>query len=155
MSDAYERMKAVADEEEAEKTAKLSGAQAKLLGRLRNRVVPVKFDDGEGGAFTINIRVPSPAQRRRLYEIRYEVVAALEAADKDKIAELDLESQNLLGELCVDPSLDASFWKTGRGFDVEVPSRLLNVAMGIEPKEREAAEFFRGLEPGPSSGADA
>jgi len=155
MSDAYERMKAIADEEEAEKTARLSGAQAKLLGRLRNRFVPVKFSDGVGGEFTINIRVPSPAQRRRLYEIRYEVVAAIEAADQDKLAALDLESQNLLATLCVDTSLDADFWKRGEGFDVEVPARLLNVAMGIEPGEHDGAEFFRSLEPGPSAGSDA
>jgi len=155
MGETYDRMKAIADEEEAEKEAKLSGAQAKLLGRLRNRFVPVKFDDGVGGEFTINIRVPSPAQRRRLYEIRYEVVAAIEAADKDKLTELDSESQELLGKLCMDPSLDASFWKTGKGFDVEVPSRLLSVAMGLEPSEREAAEFFRSLEPGLSAGSDA
>ena len=155
MGETYDRMKAIADEEEAEKTARLSGAQAKLLGRLRNRVVPVKFGDGVGGEFTINIRVPSPAQRRRLYEIRYEVVAAIEAADKDKLVALDHESQILLAELCVDTSLDADFWRRGEGFDVDVPARLLNVAMGIEPSDREAAEFFRSFESGPSAGADA
>ena len=155
MGETYDRMKAIADEEESEETAKLSGAQAKLLGRLRNRFTSVKFDDGVGGDFTINIRVPSPAQRRRLYEIRYEVVAAIEAADKDKLVALDHESQILLAELCVDTSLDTDFWRQGEGFDVEVPARLLNVAMGIESSDREAAEFFRGLEPGSGAGSDA
>ncbi|MBA7476820.1 hypothetical protein ES707_12215 [subsurface metagenome] len=155
MGETYDRMKAIADEEEVEEAAKLSGAKAKLLGRLRNRFVPVTFDDGEDGEFTINIRVPSPAQRRRLYEIRYEVVVALEAEDKNKIVALDLESQDLLGKLCLDPSLDADFWRTGQGFDVEVPARLMTVAMGIEPSDREAAEFFRSLEPGPEPGSDA
>jgi len=148
MGEKYEELKAIADKVEAERNAKLSGVQRKLLGRLRDRFVPVTFEDGEGGNFTINIRVPSPIQRSRIYELRYEVVVALKADDADKIDALEIEAQQILGELCVDPSLDADFWKTGQGFDIEVPARLMNVAMGIEAKEREDASFFRRLQPG-------
>jgi len=155
MGEDYERLKAIADKAEAERNVKISGVQAKLLGRLRNRFVPVAFEDGEGGNFTINIRVPSPEQRKRIYELRYEVVVALKDNDTDKLEALEIESRNILADLCVDPSLDADFWKTGRGFDVEVPARLMNVAMGIEAKEREAASFFRGLSPGAGPSADA
>ena len=103
MGEDYERLKAIADKAEAEKNAKLSGVQRKLLGRLRNRFVPVTFEDGEGGNFTINIRVPSPEQRKRIYELRYEVVVALKDEDSDKLDALELESRNILAALCVDP----------------------------------------------------
>ena len=154
----YERLKAEADAAEAKTKAKLSDAQAKLLGRLRNRFIPVAFDDGQGEKFTINMRVPSQVQRRRLYEMRYEVVVALKEdtpESRQKIEALEVELNGLLAELCMDPSLDAEFWRTGEGFDVDVPARLMNVAMGIEQKELDDAQFFRSLKSGDSPSPSA
>jgi len=154
----YERLKAEADTAEAEKKAKLSDAQAKLLGRIRNRFIPVNFDDGKGGTFTIDMRVPEPIQRRRFFQMRYEVVVALKENTPEshqKIESLEHELEELLGALCVDPTLDAEFWRTGKGYDVEIPARLMNVAMGIEQRELDDAQFFRSLKPGDSPSPSA
>ena len=133
------------DRREAEALNRAQGIQARLLKRLRFRVVPVKFSDGNED-FEIIVRLPSPELRRRIYEIRAELLTA----SPERIDEINVELAHILEKICVDKSLNAEFWLGGEGFDVKVPERLLNVAMGFEVPDREAAEFFR-KDPGGSA----
>lgn len=149
MDEKYEAYKEVVEKRSAETEGKLNTAKNLLLRRLRNRAVPVVFDDAP--SFTIMIHVPSPDLRRRLIMIRKEVIIALEKEDEETLLRLDDEWAQHLADLCVDPDLDKAFWKDGKGFDVDVPTRLMNVAMGQDLAEREASKSFRDEPEGPSN----
>jgi len=146
----FDKLKKGYDEAVAVRDVPITSGKQKLLNRLKNRFSPVIFDDGEGGTFTINMHVPTPDLQRRLHMIRQEVKTALENQDEKRLIELDLEWSEHLGALCVDPDYNAEFWRTGKGFDVDVPARLMNVAMGLDFRDQEEARSFRGLQTGSS-----
>ena len=127
----------------------------KLLSRLVNRAVPVEFDDGEGGVFAINVRLASPEIRRLYGELQMETLEAMKAKDFDRVKKIEDFVSGFLGKLCVDESFDKEFWAAGKGFDVEVPTKLLNASMGLSSDMLETAEFFRDdrLGKGPSTEA--
>lgn len=152
---AYEELKKGYEAAAKERDNPIGIGKQKLLNRLRNRFTPVVFDDGQGGTFTINMHVPQPDLQRRLYMIREEVKTAIENRDTEKLIDLDREWSEHLAALCVDPEYSAEFWREGRGFDVDVTARLMNVAMGLDVREQEAARSFRKVKTGTNSSADA
>ena len=152
---AYEELKKGYEAAAKERDNPIGIGKQKLLNRLRNRFTPVIFDDGQGGTFTINMYVPQPDLQRRLHMIRVEVKTALEAMDEKKLIELDREWSEHLAALCVDPEYSAEFWREGKGFDVDVPARLMNVAMGLDARDQEAARSFRSIQTGAEPTTDA
>ncbi len=121
-----------AAEAAAEKAA--TGAAALLLRRLRDRRAEVDL-----GGFRVEVRVPSPAMRRRIAAMR----SRASAADPAELERVSVEIAHVLEKLCVDPSLNAEYWLRGEGFDVEVPARILAVALGLDDAAQEAAGSFR------------
>lgn len=140
------------EERQREEDRSALAIQAKLLGRLMTGCTLVKFQ-GPDGEFSVKLRIPSPAERRRLWGLQQDQAKAAQEGDVEALQRLDREACELLGSLC--PELPAGYWRRGEGFGVDVPEKLLRVAMGIDRQEVSEIQFFRRVEAGAELRPDA
>jgi len=151
-----EKFKKIAEADEAKEKAELIealSAKDRLLRRLRFQTVQVPFTD-DLGEFTIEARLLSPSESRRVSDLRmklYKLSNQLRSGKSEKeLNKLKKESEDVVSELyeivgavCIDPDLDAEYWKTGSGFNLDVPLRILDAVSGVSPAEAEATKKFR------------
>jgi len=135
------------------KHERIRGIRERLMRRLLYRVVEVEFEDDQG-KFTIPIRLLSPAERRRLFEIQYrftQLQNEINRVDKEEklnmlreeLERIDDEICRFLEKICIDPDLDFEFWKRGEGFSMDVPAKLLSEAIRLSPSTDEEIKLFR------------
>lgn len=136
-----------AKREEQAKRRNVSKIRQKLFRRLRTRTVPVDFGD-----FTVDIRLLSPAEQSRLSRLQAETTEILAEIRKHPekaegyIRQLDsIDSQicRILENLCVDPGLNYQYWRAGKGFNVDVPAKILSEAVRLSSKTEQEIRFLQ------------
>ena len=138
---------------EKEELHKQLSIKERLLRRLRYRTVPVVFED-EGGEFTVEVRLLSPVDQRKLYQIQQELgrltkqivkanTTKKQNAVQKKIEKLDDQTCEFMEKICVDPELNKEFWKRGEGYSVDVPAKLIREVMRLSSAGEEEIRFLR------------
>ena len=130
-----------ADEELEQDLVRAHAVKSRLLNQLRTGYILVPFKDS-GGEFHIKLRVPSPEERQRMWELTAEVEEATRQSDAAKLTRLGEKFADELAKFT--PELDAEYWKKGEGFNVEVPQKLNMLILGVEPIRLEELSFFSG-----------
>ena len=130
-----------ADEEFEQDLVRAQAVKARLLNQLRTGYILVPFKDS-GGEFQVKLRVPSPEERQRMWELTAEVDDATRQGDAAKLTRLGEKFADELAGFT--PELDAEYWKKGKGFNVEVPQKLLRLILGVDPIHLEELSFFSG-----------
>lgn len=126
----------------------------RLMRRLKSNTIQVPFKD-DVGEFNIEVRMLSPEEqveflkyRRQLFQIRREMDNP--PTTIDGIKELGERSDEVLkalygmvAEICVDKRLDLEYWRSGRGFNADVPFALLNGSLSFTRQSEVDTVNFR------------
>ena len=130
-----------ADKEFEKNLVRAHAVKARLLNQLRTGYIMVPFSDSQG-EFQVKLRVPSPEERQRMWELTAEVDDATRQGDAERTVKL---GEKIAEEIAgFTPELDAEYWKKGEGFNVEVPQKLLRLILGVDPIHLEELKFFSG-----------
>lgn len=136
------------DEETAMNTREL------LLKRLKGSTIKVPFKAGDT-EFNIEVRVLSPAEQSEIMKIQVELIqfrSKMQALPKGQknAAKVAKTGQALLGKfyswvgkICVDPNLNAEYWKKGEGFSIDVPLKLMSAAVSQSQDYTKQIRSFR------------
>jgi len=141
--DEFNRLRLALEAELGADAGDAASARGRLFSRLVNRAVPVPFDNGEGGKFTIDVRLASPEIRRLYGELQMLALTSMAAKDHEKLKKIEGATAWFLGEICIDDSFDEAFWLEGKGYDVEIPRALIDASMGITKQMVDSARQFR------------
>lgn len=140
------------EKDSAELAAQLS-IRERLMRRLKSNKVKVTFND-DLGPFDIEVRLLSPNEQTivsdtRIKLLRFREELAKAPRDISEIQKLEKRGNELLQELyklvaeiCVDKTLDFTYWKQGKGFNIDVPMKILNDAvLASQRTEADTASF--------------
>jgi len=148
--------------EDAKKLAENLTIQQRLMRRLHTRTAKIPLQD-DLGEFYVEVHLLSPAEQEEIRGFYQKLTAVSEDLDKaianpneKLIKQLTRKSTKLLDKLyhyaesvCVDPSLNYEFWKTGEGFLASDPSRIVSETLmasqglGTAREERRDLNKFR------------
>jgi len=142
-------------EEERKQLIQGLNVRDRLMRRLKSNTVKIPFKD-DLGDFTIEARLLSPDEQKTVGDYRLQL---LKFKDELKNAPSDIKEiqklekrgteivqsiYQLVAEVCVDKSLDLTYWRGGRGFNIDVPMRIINdVLIASQPTEADVAKFRR------------
>jgi len=150
-----EKLAEQGDEEAKMSLAETLTVRERLLRRKEHNTVFVEFAD-DLGAFKIEVKLLSPAEQNEVLKMYGELVAYQNSVkdiskdDKDAQKEFAEKGTAVMGKLygwiekiCVDPELDAEYWKAGADYNIDVPLTLLRFAMSESQKASEDIRSFR------------
>ena len=152
--ESLQKLEAKDEQMEAVTVAEQLSIRDRLMRRLKSNTIKIAFDDREG-EFFIETRFMSPDEQRRLSGYQTEMTRLKVEIDKgpspDEIKVLGDRGMRVLdeifglvGDLCIDPSLNYDYWKAGVGYNLDVPMTILNqVLLASQQTEAETARFRR------------
>jgi hypothetical protein len=140
-------------EEERLKLIEGLSVRDRLMRRLQSNTVKIPFTD-DLGQFEIEARLLSPDEQKTVGGYRVQLLnftEELRNAPTDLKEVIKLEKRGtelvqsiyrLVAEICVDKSLDLTYWRDGRGFNIDVPMRIINdVLIASQRTEADVAKF--------------
>jgi len=142
-------------EEERKQLIQGLNVRDRLMRRLKSNTVKIPFKD-DLGDFTIEARLLSPGEQKIVGDYRLQLLKFMDElrnapSDIKEIQKLEKRGTEvvqsiyrLVAEVCVDKSLDLTYWRDGRGFNIDVPMRIINeVLVASQRTEADVAKFRR------------
>lgn len=136
--DGYEQFLELSDEIDRE-LIEAEAIKARLLNQLKTGYINVPFRDSDG-EFHIKVKIPTPDFRNRMWVLFGQMTEATNKGDPQTIIKLANELSDKLARLT--PDLEPEYWKAGKGYNAEVPQKILAIALGIDPIRLEELRFL-------------
>lgn len=138
--DGFEQFKEIASEIE-ESIEEAMAIKARLLNQLKTGFINIPFQDSNG-EFLIKVRVPDPELRNRLWVLFTQITESTNKGEAESLLKLNDELSDCLAQLT--PELDSDYWKEGKGYNAEIPQKILGIGLGLDPVRIEELKFFSG-----------
>jgi hypothetical protein len=140
------------ERDEADLAAQMS-VRERLMRRLKSNTVKIPFQD-DLGEFNVEARLLSPDEQKTIGDYRIQLLKFREELQKaptdikelikleKRGAELVQSIYELVADICIDKTLDFQYWKDGKGFNIDVPMRIINdVLIASQRTEADTAKF--------------